>query len=66
VATVESEFTCERCGHTFTKGRPDQEAHQEYEDLFPESRARGDETVLLCDDCWREFMAWTKANGIRL
>lgn len=61
-----NQFTCAHCRATFTTGRSDEDALREYDQLFPESSARGDETAVLCDDCWRKFMDWAEANGIRL
>jgi hypothetical protein len=59
-------FTCDRCHGTFIKMRSDDDARREYEKLCPEANTRGDETVEVCDDCWREFTVWAKQNGIPL
>jgi hypothetical protein len=54
-------FTCARCGDTFRKTRSDEEATAEAESLWtPETMA--DPQVLICDPCFREFIAWAKVN----
>lgn len=49
-------FTCENCGGVFEKARSDEEANEEYEETFPETQ--GDETALVCSDCYAEILAW--------
>jgi hypothetical protein len=45
-------FTCTVCGRRKTKGWTDSEANAEHERNFPVETARGDETGLVCDDCY--------------
>jgi hypothetical protein len=47
----DDEFTCEGCGETFKKGRPDDEALAECRDRFG-NFANG-KLAILCDDCFR-------------
>ena len=55
-------FTCARCGGTFEKTRNDEEAMAEASSLWtPETMA--DEQAVICDPCFREFMAWTEVNA---
>ena len=48
-------FTCEQCGGTFPKAWTDEEQAAEYAELFPAEKAAGEETAVVCDDCWREI-----------
>lgn len=58
--TAES-YTCARCGGTFGKVRSDEEAMAAAEALWtPETMA--DPQAVICDDCFREFIAWAKVN----
>ena len=55
-------FTCARCGRTFEKARSDEEAAAEARSLWtPETMA--DDQAVICDPCFREFMAWAEANA---
>ena len=48
-----SDFVCALCGGTFNKGRPDEEAIAEMEEIFgpvPES-----ERAIICDDCYQKI-----------
>ena len=52
--TIE-EFTCELCGGTFNKGRPDAEAEAEAEALWGVPHASTDPAMaVICDDCFRK------------
>ena len=54
-------YTCERCSGTFKKVRSDEEAMAEADSLWtPETMA--DEQAVICDDCFREFIAWAQVN----
>lgn len=45
-----STFRCAACGETFTKARPDTEAHEEFGILFPgEIFVDAD---VICHNCW--------------
>ncbi len=49
-------FTCEMCGRTFSKSRPDSEANAEALNLWgikDASSRVGDDMVVVCNDCWR-------------
>lgn len=52
------EFTCESCGLTYPKTRSDEECWKELNEIMPE--ALHDETAVICDDCWQEFIVWFK------
>ena len=54
-------YTCARCGGTFEKVRSDEEAMAEARSLWtPETMA--DPQAVICDPCFREFIAWAKVN----
>jgi DNA-directed RNA polymerase subunit RPC12/RpoP len=54
-------YTCARCGGTFRKVRSDEDAMAEAESLWtPETMA--DPQAIVCDPCFREFIAWAKVN----
>jgi hypothetical protein len=57
--TEPATFTCETCGGTFLAIRPDDEAQAEAVHTFG---VRGDAPgmAVVCDDCYREFMAWIR------
>jgi DNA-directed RNA polymerase subunit RPC12/RpoP len=58
-ASDPSTFICARCGGTFDTEWSDDEADAEYKENFPE--VRGNEArEVVCDDCYKEFMAWHK------
>jgi hypothetical protein len=55
-------FACGRCGATFEKTRSDEDALAEAVSLWtPETMA--DPQVVICDPCFREFIAWAKVNA---
>jgi hypothetical protein len=55
-------YICERCGGRFVKTRSDEEAEAERRSLWtPEANA--DPQAIICDDCFREFVAWAKVNA---
>lgn len=55
-------YICDRCGGRFKKVRSDEEAVAEANSLWaPETLA--DEQAVVCDSCFREFMAWAKVNA---
>lgn len=47
-------FTCARCGGTWEKIRTDEEAMAEARGLW--SPAELEDTAVICDDCFKEFM----------
>ncbi len=50
------DFRCALCGESFTSTTPDEEAWQEYDEVFPnEPQCHG---VLTCDDCYWMFRRW--------
>jgi DNA-directed RNA polymerase subunit RPC12/RpoP len=54
-------YTCARCGGTFGKARSDEEAIAEARSTWtPETMA--DPQAVICDDCFREFIAWAEVN----
>lgn len=54
-------YTCERCGGEFIKIISDEEARADAESLWtPETMA--DPQAVICDDCFREFIAWARVN----
>jgi hypothetical protein len=54
-------FTCAKCGGTFTKGRSDEQAAAEHRKNMPEVPT-DEPTALLCDPCYRQFVAWLEAH----
>lgn len=60
---MSNEYSCAKCGEVFTKTRSDEDAYREYEQTHPQSVARGDETSVVCDDCFTAYMAWAKETG---
>ena len=55
-------FTCGRCGGTFEKVRSDEEAIAAARSLWtPETMTHPQ--VVICDDCFQEFIAWAKVNA---
>ncbi|HEY6447538.1 MAG TPA: hypothetical protein VIY53_13840 [Acidobacteriaceae bacterium] len=48
-------FTCESCNRIFEKSRSDVDAEQELRDLWDNTPV--EDCVVLCDDCFAEFMA---------
>ena len=55
-------FTCDQCGRTFKRGRPDEEAHVEALRLFG---VRGDAPgmAIVCDDCYCEILGRIAEGG---
>lgn len=51
------EYTCDNCGRTFEKTWSDDDALAEATELFGEIPP--EERAIVCDDCWREIMAWS-------
>jgi len=49
-------YTCDHCKQEFMSDRPDEEAEKEHQEVFGEPV--GEDTGVLCDDCWKEFIAW--------
>ncbi len=55
---MSDEYTCAMCGGTFTKALTDEEARQEYSQIFePLGFAPPDteELEIVCDVCWQEI-----------
>lgn len=50
------EYTCEGCKGVFLKTCSDEEMMKELESVMPE--AKNDDTAVVCDDCWLDFMGW--------
>jgi len=59
-------YTCANCEGVFIKAWSDEEARAEYEATEPNAAARSDVTDVICDDCYRKFMAWAAREGIDL
>jgi hypothetical protein len=59
-------FLCENCGGTFQKAWSDLERQAEYEENFTAEQRAGQETVTVCDDCYRELMKKYEAMGRQL
>lgn len=53
-------YKCDNCGGVFDKERSDEEAWEEARKEFGEMANAPHSTV--CDDCYREFMKWYRAN----
>lgn len=64
--TAVGTFECGNCHGVFLKGQTDEEARAEYEMAMPQAAQRGDEEDVVCDDCYRQIMAWAKREGIDL
>ena len=48
-------FVCDRCRESFISDQSDEEAEQEYAEIFgPEHQ--DDPRAVLCDDCWKAIM----------
>lgn len=67
MSSKESEFTCAKCGGTFTANRSDEEVAAEAGELFPGLDA-GDpeEAALVCDPCFWRMVAWAQAEAPEL
>lgn len=50
-------FKCAKCRNIYDKVRPDSEAREERDELFP-----GQECELVCEDCFKEIMAKTSPD----
>jgi len=55
------EYCCAHCGGTFVSAWDDEDANQEAVEQWGR---RGDDPsmVVVCDDCYREFMAWRETE----
>jgi hypothetical protein len=53
-------FTCDCCGHAFTKGWSDEEAMAEAESLYPAEDLEAEEPGIVCDPCFQVIMAWAQ------
>ena len=51
---MDEEYTCARCGETYLKGRSNETADKEHEEVF--GCPRDEDSVLICDDCWKMLM----------
>jgi hypothetical protein len=61
VSGIGEPYTCAHCGGEFEKSRSDEEAMAEADSLWtPETMT--DPQAVICDDCFREFIAWAKVN----
>jgi hypothetical protein len=50
-----SEYRCEMCGESFQKGRSDEEANKEAEEIFGTPNASEDPNMaIVCDDCFNK------------
>jgi hypothetical protein len=64
VSGIGESYACERCGGTFTKVISDEAAMAEARDLFPaEHIATPEDQATVCEDCFREFMAWAEVSA---
>lgn len=61
---MSNEFTCARCHRTFEKSWSDEDSIAEYERTMPNAVARDDDTVQICNNCYPEFIAWVRAEGL--
>ena len=59
--TDELTYTCERCGGTYRSNRSEQATLDEARELF-DGITVDDDTGVLCEDCWQEFMTWMRAT----
>lgn len=50
------EFTCAQCGFTFPKARTDEDAMAEARENFG-GMVDKEPLVMICNDCWKTFMA---------
>jgi hypothetical protein len=55
ISEMSEVFTCESCNRIFGKSRSDVDAEQELRDLWDNTTV--EDCVVLCDDCFAEFMA---------
>ena len=49
-------FTCDECGGTFPKAWSDEEAEQEYDEVFTSAKAANISRAVVCDDCYNQIM----------
>jgi hypothetical protein len=61
---VGEEVTCASCGMTFRKAWSDAEARAEYEENFPTTAASTEPTETVCEDCYRQILAWVEEKGL--
>lgn len=54
------EYRCAECGGVFAKGQSDEAAEAEYRAEFPRSAAAGAARAIVCDDCYKAFVAWVE------
>jgi hypothetical protein len=60
-------FTCDNCGGTFGKMRPDEEAEAEAQELFPGIDVTDpEESGVVCDDCFDHIMGRVRAEAPEL
>ena len=52
-----SSFICARCEREFQTDQDDEAARAEFEAVFDMDPDKV-ETVVICDECHKEFMAW--------
>ena len=62
---AEGEFRCERCGRAFPKAWTDEEAAAEAKAVWGAVPA-AEEAATICDDCYQEFIAWARTQGITI
>lgn len=63
---IGEQFTCEACGGSFTKARSDEECWDEALDMFPAAQIKNDGVGTVCDDCYKDMIAWAMANAPEL
>jgi hypothetical protein len=49
---------------TFRKAWSDAEARAEYEENFPTTAASTEPTETVCEDCYRQILAWVEEKGL--
>jgi len=55
-------YTCKRCGGTFEKTWTDEEANAERDTLFSPAELEAEGESVICDDCFKAFMAWLEEH----
>jgi hypothetical protein len=50
-----NEFTCCVCGNTYEKSWSDEEAKEEFSEVF-KSEFNEENTAVVCDDCYKQMM----------
>ena len=53
-----NEYRCENCLEVYEKDWSDDEAQAEYEANFPNAAKQGVPRAIVCDDCYKEMIAW--------